>query len=148
MEKYAYIMMVKEKWWREFLRLRRGGKEFQSYVQRGRGPPKNATMLFFYVTKPICEVAGYAEFVERKVGNVEDLWEKHGKESVLQSAEQYFRFAEDVDPVSFIRFKNMREVAKPVPLRNLLLLLGMKRLARRGFYIDKATSEKLVALME
>ncbi|MEM3443141.1 MAG: hypothetical protein QXM86_04725 [Candidatus Bathyarchaeia archaeon] len=42
----------------------------------------------------------------------------------------------------------MREAAKPVPLRNLLLLLGVKRLARRGFYIDKATSEKLVALME
>ncbi|MEM3443142.1 MAG: hypothetical protein QXM86_04730 [Candidatus Bathyarchaeia archaeon] len=79
MEKYAYIMMAKEKWWHEFLRLRRGGKEFQSYVQRGHGPPKNATMLFFYVTKPVCEVAGYAEFVERKAGNAEDLWENTEK---------------------------------------------------------------------
>ncbi|MGB9741027.1 MAG: hypothetical protein ACP5IM_07440 [Candidatus Bathyarchaeia archaeon] len=147
-EKYAYVMMIREKWWREFLRLHREGKEFQSYVQRGLGPPKTAHMLFFYVTKPLCEVAGCAEFVERKVGNAKDLWKEHGGESVLESAEQYFQFVKDANPVSFIRFKNLREAANSVPLQNLLMLLGVKRLARRGFYVDRETAEKLVAFME
>lgn len=147
-EKYAYVMMIKEKWWREFIRMRREGKEFQSYVQRGLGPPKNASMLFFYVTNPMRELAGCAEFVERKAGNAENLWMEHGSESVLQSAEQYFQFVGNRNPASFIRFKEMREATNPIPLRNLLMLLGVKRLARRGFYIDKATAEKLAALME
>jgi predicted transcriptional regulator len=147
-EKYAYVMMIKEKWWREFLRLRKKGKEFQSYVGGGWAPPKNASMLFFYVTKPVCEIAGYAEFVERKVGNAEDLWKEHGGESVLESAEQYFQFVRGRKPVSFIRFKNLRESANPIPLQNVLMLLGVKRLARGGFYIDRETAEKFVAFME
>jgi predicted transcriptional regulator len=147
-ESYAYIMMIKEKWWREFLNLRRKGKEFQSYVQGGRAPPKNASMLFFYVTKPVCEIAGYAEFVERKVGSAEDLWKKHGRESVLESAEQYFHFVKDKNPVSFIRFKNLQVAANPIPLQNVLMLLGVNRLARGGFYIDRETAEKFIAFME
>ena len=147
-EKYAYVIMIREKWWREFLRLRREGKEFQSYVQKGFGPPKNAHMLFFYVTKPVCEVAGCAEFVERKVGGAENLWKEHGGESVLESAEEYFQFVKGKDPVSFIRFKNLREAVNPIPLQNMLMLLGVKRLARRGFYVDKETAEKFVAFME
>ncbi|MGB9676304.1 MAG: hypothetical protein ACPL0C_03870 [Candidatus Bathyarchaeales archaeon] len=147
-EKYAFVIMVEEKWWREFLRLRNMGKEIQSYVRRGLAPPKNASLIFFYVTRPICEIAGYAEFVERKVGKPEDLWKMHGEESVLESAEQYFQFVKDKNPVSFIRFKNLKEAANPIPLRNALMFLGVKRLGRRGFYIDKEMAEKFVAIME
>jgi predicted transcriptional regulator len=102
----------------------------------------------FYVTKPVGEVAGYAEFVERKAGDSEALWKAHGRESVLSSKEEFEEFVRDRKKVSFVRFKNLREAAKPISLNNLLLLLGMKRLGRGGFFVDKETSEKMIALME
>jgi len=147
-DKYAFVMMIKEKWWREFLRLRHEGKQVQSYVQGGYAPPKNTSLLLFYVSKPAAEIAGYAEFIERKIGRAEDLWREHGQESVLNSEEQYFGFVKDRYPVSFIRFKNLREATNPVPLNNVLMLFGMKRLARGGFYISKEDAERLVAFME
>jgi len=100
------------------------------------------------VTKPAAEIAGYAEFIERKVGEAESLWNEHGNESVLQTNEKYAEFIRDKQRVSFIRFKNLQEAAKPIPLNNVLMLLGVNRLSRKGFYINKETAEKLIALME
>jgi len=145
--KYAFVIMVKGKWWREFLRLHHKGKQVQSYVQGGWAPPKNTSLIFFYVTKPVAEIAGYAEFIERKVRDAERLWMEHGHESVLESAQQYFDFVKGKERVSFIRFKNLHEAAKPIPLNNILMLLGVNRLSRKGFYINKETADKLIALM-
>jgi predicted transcriptional regulator len=147
-ERYAFVIMVKDKWWREFRRLHHKGKQIQSYVQGGWAPPKNTSLIFFYVTKPVAEIGGYAEFVERKVGDAEGLWKEHGDESVLTSEEQYFEFVKGKQRVSFIRFRNLQEFAKPIPLNNIRMLLGVNRLARGGFYINKETADKLIALME
>jgi len=147
-ERYAFVIMIKDKWWREFRRLHQKGKQIQSYVQGGYAPPKGASLIFFYVTKPVAEIAGYAEFIERKVGDAEDLWKEHGNESVLASPEQYFEFVKGKQRISFIRFRNLQEAAKPISLNNALLLLGVNRLARGGFYIDKEMTDKLIALME
>jgi predicted transcriptional regulator len=146
-EKHAFVMMIRDRWWREFRSLHNRGKETFSYVQGGWAPPKNASLIFFYVTKPVGEVAGYAEFIERKVGDAGSLWNEHGSESVLKSREQYEEFIRDKQRVSFIRFKNLHEASKPISLSNILMLLGVKRLARKGFYIDKETADKLIALM-
>jgi predicted transcriptional regulator len=146
-EKYAFVMMIKDKWWREFCSLQKKGKETFSYVQGGWAPPKNTCLIFFYVTKPVGEVAGYAEFIERKVSDAESLWSEHGSESVLKSKEEYEEFIRDKQRISFIRFKSLHEAAKPIALSNILALLGVKRLARKGFYIDKETAYKLIALM-
>ena len=147
-EKYAFVIMIKEKWWREFCRRSSEGKQVHSYVGGPRAPPTNASLIIFYISKPVGEIGGYAEFIERKVGKAEELWKEHGNESVLSSAEQYFQFVKDKPLVSFIRFKNLREAANPIPLNNAHLLLGVKRLARGGFYIDKETAERMVTLME
>jgi predicted transcriptional regulator len=147
-EKYAFVIMIKEKWWREFCRRSSEGKQVHSYVGGPRAPPTNASLIIFYISKPVGEIGGYAEFIERKVGKAEELWKEHGNESVLSSAEQYFQFVKDKPLVSFIRFKNLREAANPIPLNNARLLLGVKRLARGGFYIDKETAERMVTLME
>ena len=146
-EKYGFVMMIREKWWREFCNLGSKGKETFSYVQGGWAPPKNTSLIFFYVAKPVGEVAGYAEFIERKVGDAESLWSEHGSESVLKSKEQYEEFIQGKERVSFIRFKSLHEASKPISLNNILMLLGVKRLARKGFYIDKETADKLIALM-
>jgi predicted transcriptional regulator len=147
-EKYAFVIMIKDKWWREFCRLHHMGKQVQAYVQGGWAPPKNTSLIFFYVTRPVAEIAGYAEFVDRKVGDAEGLWKEHGQESVLNSANQYFEFVRDKQKVSFIRFKNLNEAAKPIQLNNILMLLGVKRLARKGFYTNKETADRLITLME
>lgn len=144
---YAFVIMIKEKWWREFLRLHYEGKQIQSYVQGGWAPPKKASLIIFYVTKPVAKVSGYAEFVERKVGLAEEMWKEHGDESVLSSAEQYFDFVSGKQRISFIRFKNLQEATNPIALNNILSLLRVKRLSRKGFYVNKETADKLIALM-
>jgi len=146
-EMNAFVIMIKDKWWREFLNFNERGKKVLSYVQGGWAPPKNTSLLFFYVSKPIGEIAGYAEFIERKVGDAESLWSEHGNESVLKTKEQYAGLIRGKQRVSFIRFKNLIEAANPLPVNNILMLLGRQRLSRKGFYIDKEMADKLIALM-
>jgi predicted transcriptional regulator len=145
---YAFIIMVKEKWWLEFCRRRRDGRLVQSYVQFGRAPPKNASLLIFYVSKPVGGICGYAEFVERRVGKAGELWEEYGKETVFVSSEEYFQFVKGRQQISFIRFKNLQEAVNPMPFGNICSLLGVKRLARRGLYVDREVAEKIIDFLE
>jgi len=147
-EKYAFVMMIKEKWWNEFCDNNRQGKKIHSYIQKGAAPPKDARLVLFYVTKPVGEIAGYAELIERKVGNADELWEKYGQESVLKTGKQFEEFIMEKQKVSFIRFNKLYEATKPVPLNNVLVLLGMKRLSRKGFYINKEITHTLLTSME
>ena len=147
MEQYAFIMMIRDKWWGEFCSLSREGRKEFSYIRRGAAGPKNASFLFFYVTKPVGELAGYAEFIERKVGDAESLWSEHGNESVLKSKEEYQELIGGKQKVSFIRFKNLKVAAKPVQLSALFTFLDVKKPVRGGFYIKKETADKLIALM-
>jgi predicted transcriptional regulator len=146
-EKHSFIMMIKEKWWREFCRHNHNGRKVHSYVQRGLAPPKNASLIFFYVTKPSSQIAGYAEFIERKIGDAERVWKEHGDESVLGSRGKYMEFLGGAQKVSFIRFENLQEAPQPMPLNNILRLLGVRRLSRKGFYVNKEIADKLLTLM-
>lgn len=147
-EKYAFVIMIKEKWWNEFRRLDRLGRTNHAYVQRGFGRPKNAKLMFFYVVKPVGEIQGYARFLKCEVGDADTMWKKFGHESSLQSEDQYHEFLEGARNVSFIQFTDLHEAAKPIPLTNILAYLGAKRLSRRGFYITKELADKLIKTME
>ncbi|MFQ6064172.1 MAG: hypothetical protein ACE5L6_01725 [Candidatus Bathyarchaeia archaeon] len=147
-ERYAFVMMIRDRWWRAFLGNLHRGKQMHSYVRGGAAPPKSTSLIFFYVTKPVAEVSGYAEFVERKVGDAEELWKKYGDESVLSSEEEYLDLVKGKRQVSFIRFRSLQKAAEPVGLNNFLTFLGVDRLARAGFYISKEVAEKLIQLME
>jgi predicted transcriptional regulator len=93
-------------------------------------------------------MAGHAEFIERKVGETDEMWKDYGHESVLNSKEQFQRFLNWKRKVTFIRFKGLHEASRPIPLSNLRMLLGQKRLPRAGFYLGKGTTDELVLLME
>ena len=147
-EGYTFVMMIQGSWWGQFRQRHQQGEEVHSYVQKGAGPPKETRLILFYVTKPVAKIAGYAEFIERKVGETDDLWNKFGPESVFNSKEKYDEFLRDYQKASFVRFKNLREAVNPIPLRDFLSLLGTKGWGRRGFYMDKGTTDKLLALME
>ncbi len=147
-EKHAYVMMIQDRWWSEFCTNNQTGRKVHSYVQKGLAPPKKASLILFYVAKPVGELAGRANFIERKAGEPESLWLAHGEESVLCSKEKFKEFIGNVSTVSFIRFRNLHEARHPVPLNDLLLTLGVKRLARRGFYVDRTVTDNLIKMME
>jgi predicted transcriptional regulator len=141
-------MMVQNRWWKEFVRRNHEGTSVHAFVLRGIAPPKDASRILFYVTKPVGELAGYAEFIERKVGDTSTLWKEHGVESVLKSKNNYQGYVKDAQKVSFVRFKNLHEATKPVPLNNILMSMGVRRLGRKGFYIDKELEELFLSIME
>lgn len=147
-EKHAFVIMIKEKWWNEFRRLNRAGKINHAYVQSGSAPPKNAKLIFFYVVKPIGEIQGYADFQERIVGEVDAMWKEYGRESCVGSEDQYDDLLKGKRKVTFIRFRNLHEAAKPVLSNDILTSLGAKRIPRRGFYINKEVADGLIKLME
>jgi predicted transcriptional regulator len=141
-------MMIHDKWWQGFCHRQDEGKQTHSYVQRGAGAPKETNLILFYVAKPESAIKGYAEFIERKTGDAEEIWKTHGKESVLKSKDKFKAFIGDSEKVSFIRFKELRTASEPLPLKNVLLFLGLKRLSRKGFYVDKGTADRLIELMK
>jgi len=146
--KQAFVMMVQKRWWDEFCRRVHEGKRTHSFVLRGIAPPKDASTVLFYVTKPVGEIAGYADFIERKVGDAERLWKEHGDESVLKTRERYDDFVKNSQRVSFVRFKDLHEAANTIPLNEVLISLRVRRLGRKGFYVNKEIEDKFVASMK
>jgi predicted transcriptional regulator len=146
--KQAFVIMVQNRWWNGFCRRNSEGKKNHSFVLRGFAPPKDASKLLFYVTKPVGEIAGHAEFIERKVGDPEELWREHGNESVLATKEKYDAFINDSQKVSFVRFKDLQLATNPIPLSRVLISMGIRRLGRKGFYLEKENEERLLALMK
>ena len=147
-ERYGFVMMVMEKWWIEFRRRLEEGKKVHSFVIRGAAPPKSTQLIFFYVTKPVRAIAGYANYIERIVGNPQDLWSRYGTESVLGSKPRYEEFVGNAAEVSFVRFKDLNVAVNPVSLSRLQMILGAKRLSRKGFYVDKGLSDRLMSMIE
>jgi predicted transcriptional regulator len=145
-ERHAFVIMIKEKWWNEFRRLNRSGKTNHAYVQRGFGPPKDAKLIFFYVVKPVGEIQGYAKFKERVVGDTDAVWKEYGRESCL-GEDQYDDLLRGTGKVSFIRFTDLHEASKPILSNDIVISLGVKRLPRRGFYINKEVADTLIKMM-
>jgi predicted transcriptional regulator len=100
------------------------------------------------VTKPVRAIAGYAHFIERVVGNPQELWSKFGGESVLGSKARFEEFVNDGSEVSFVRFKDLSVATNPISLSRLLMLLGVKRLSRKGFYVNNKLSDTLISMMK
>lgn len=144
---YGFVTMVKEKYWVEYCRRVAEGERFHSHVLSGAAPPKSARFLLFYVSSPVKALGGYASFVERKVGDPLELRNAHGGESVLKSKKEYEEFTGSVGKVSFVRFTDLRAAAHPIALSSLLMLLGVKRLSRKGFYLGRDTVERLISVM-
>jgi predicted transcriptional regulator len=147
-ERYAFVMMVREKWWVEFCRRSREGKTVHSFVVRGAAPPKGTQLILFYVTRPVSAIAGDAHFIERAVGNPQELWGRFGLESVLGSKVRFEEFVGDASQVSFVRFEDLFVAVNPVSLSRLLMLLGVKRLSRKGFYVNDKLCDTLISMMK
>jgi predicted transcriptional regulator len=145
---YAFVIMVREKYWIAYRDRHHEGKKIHAYVTRGAGPPRNTRLLLFYVSMPVKSLCGYANFMKRELGDAAELWSKHSDESVLKSRVEYEEFVGTAGRISFVRFTDLHEAVNPVSLRNLLMFFGVKRLSRKGFYLSKDVADQLISMME
>jgi len=144
LEGYAYVLLNIEKYWNRLCDQNRAGKNVQAFVRRGLVGPKKAKLLLFYVTYPHKEIRGVGDFIERITGDADDLWNTYGHESLLESHEEYLDFLQGRIKATFIRFKNLRVLAAPVPASVISQATGVSRMPRMGKYITKEMAHQLI----
>ena len=102
-KRYAYILINAEKWWNRRLSQNRAGKKIHAFVRREIVGPKKAQYVLFYVKHPLREIRGSGEFIERKTGDVDELWNNYSHETVFKSYEEYLEFLQGRTKTTFIR---------------------------------------------
>ncbi len=139
---YAYILISDQKNWNRLIQRKAAGKETHAFVRKNSVAPLNAQKLLFYVKRPLMQVRGTADFVERQTGDVADLWIKHGSETCFENFEEYQAFAQGRLKVTFVRFKNLTELPNPQPKERTTSILGSLTWFR-GRYVDEETAKRL-----
>lgn len=142
-EGYAYILTVDEKYWNRLCQRNKATLGTHVFIRKSQVAPKHAQQLLFYVTRKK-QVLGVADFVERLTGNGDELWAKFGSESCFESDEEYRKFADGRQKMTFIRFSNFKEIADPEPVEELVKVLGSLHRFGIGKYLDKETALQLV----
>jgi len=141
---YAFILLSDEKWWKRLCERHRSGNQTHTFVRRSRVGPIETGKLLFYVKRPIKQIRGVADFIERLSGNHKELWNSYGSETCLRSFEEYVNFLQGREAVTFIRFRNFREVENPVPMEVVNKVLGVLKIPRGGKYITRETANQLI----
>lgn len=144
MSKYAYILLIKEKWWNRRVTQSRAGKKIQVFVRKNAVGPINTKLLLFYVNHPVQEIRGTGDFKERVVGKIEALWRDYNEEMVFKSHNEYLNFMKKRTKATLIRFTNLHELHPPVPLQRTLQIIGASQLARSGKYLSRESVNKLL----
>lgn len=144
LERYAYILLASEKWWKRLCSQNRAGKNIQAFVRRGLVGPKHTKLILFYVTYPLKEIRGHATFIQRVTGDVRDLWNSHSHEASLKSYREYLDLLQGRLKASFIRFKDLHELSTPIPASTISQRTGINRMPRSGTYISKEMAHELV----
>lgn len=143
-EHYAYILTEDEKWWNRRTSKNRLGSDVHSFVRKGKVGPKVAQHLLFYVKSPVRQIKGAAEFLERITGTSDELWQLHGQETVFESREQYDSFIEGSSTVTFIRFKNMEELERPIDFNTISISAGISKMPQGGKYLGRETVNSMI----
>ena len=142
-ERYAFILIADEKYWNRLRERNKNSSVTHVFVRKNKVAPKNAQKLLFYVKRPVMQVRGIADFVERLTGDSGELWRKHGRESCFETFEEYDAFAQGRTMMTFVRFKNFVELESPKTTEATRSILGSLQ-GFRGKYVDLATTKQLV----
>jgi hypothetical protein len=81
-ERYAFILVADKEYWNKLRERNKAGKGAHAFVRKSQVVPKNAQKLLFYVKKPVVQVQGIADFIERLTGDGGELWRKYGAKAV------------------------------------------------------------------
>jgi predicted transcriptional regulator len=141
-ERYAFILVADKKYWNKLREGNKTSRGTHAFVRRNQVAPKTARKLLFYVKKPVMQVKGIADFIERLTGDSGELWRKYGGESCSETFEEYFAFAEGRERMTFVRFKNFVELENPKTTEATRSFLGSLH-GFRGKYVSLATTEQL-----
>ncbi len=144
MKQYAFIVLNLEKFWNRLRGQNRAGKHVHAFIRRGVVGPKNAKLLFFYVTHPRKEIQGYADFIERITGDAKKLWESLGHETLLSSYDEYQDFLQGRKKATFIRFRNLKELPKPVTTKAMAQIIGKEKMPQMGIYLTETMAHQLI----
>jgi predicted transcriptional regulator len=118
-------------------------KGIHAFVRKSQVAPKNALKLLFYVKKPVMQVRGVADFIERITRDSGELWRKYGAESCFESFEEYNAFAKGRTMMTFVRFKNFTELENPKTTEAIRSILCSLQ-GFRGKYVSLATVKQLI----
>ncbi|MCW4047297.1 MAG: hypothetical protein NWE99_07025 [Candidatus Bathyarchaeota archaeon] len=141
-DRYAFILVTDEKYWNKLCKRSMANETVHVFVRRSQVAPKAAEKLLFYVKKPVMQVRGTADFLERVTGPAEELWTKHGSETCFESFEEYCDFAQGRLEMTFVRFKNFAELENPKSPETTRKILGSLH-GFRGKYVTLETAEQL-----
>ena len=143
-ECYAYILIFDEKWWNRLCERNIKSNQIRVFVRRNRVGPLRTQKLFFYVKKPIMQIRGVADFIERSVGDYKELWNVYGDESYLRTFDEYVSFLKGRKTATFIRFTNFHELDSPVSMKAISKVLGVLAMPRGGKYLNRETANQLI----
>lgn len=142
-KRYAYILLSDEKWWNRLCERNRSGSETHAFVRRSRVGPLETKKLLFYVKRPIMQIRGVADFIERLAENYKELWNTYGGGTCLKTLNEYIDFLQGRKTATFIRFTNFRELETPVSMEVINTVLGVPRMPRGGKYLNRETANQL-----
>ncbi|MGQ9624052.1 MAG: hypothetical protein ACUVUF_01555 [Candidatus Bathycorpusculaceae bacterium] len=143
-ERYGFILLSDEKWWKRLCESNRDSDKTQIFVRRNRVGPVSVEKLLFYVKRPLMQIRGVADFVERLSGNYKELWDLYGDETCLKDFKEYANFLGGREYATFIKFKNFHEFEAPIAMDVIRRVLGVKKIPRNGKYINRETANQLI----
>ena len=68
-ERYAFVLIADKKYWNKLCERNEASIGTHAFVRKSKVASKNAQKLLFYVKKPVMEVRGIADFIERLTGD-------------------------------------------------------------------------------
>jgi len=142
-ERYAFILIADKRYWSKLCERNKASSGIHVFVRKSKVAPKNAQKLLFYVKKPVMQVLGIADFIERLTGDSGELWRKHGAESCFETFEEYCTFAQGRTMMTFVRFKNFVELKNPKTTEATRSILSSLQ-GFRGKYVNLATTKQLI----
>jgi len=146
-ERFGYILTIVEHYWNRFCRLNKAGKAVHAYVSGAAILKDEVKLIFFYSVRPHKDILGYADFIEREVGDPADLWNRFGQETCFNSFDEYLKVTRGNKSAILIRFKNLHHGSNLVPLDQAFTILGIERMPQTGLYINKMQAEQLTELL-
>lgn len=142
-ECYAYILIFDEKWWNRLCERNGNSNQIRVFVRRNRVGPLKTQKLLFYVKKPIMQIRGVADFIERLAGDYKELWNMYRDETCLKTFDEYVNFLKGRKTATFIRFTNFHELDSPQSMKVISKVLGVLRIPRGGKYLNRETANQL-----
>jgi predicted transcriptional regulator len=141
-DRYAFILVADQKYWNKLCERSSANMAVHAFVRKNQVAPKAAEKLLFYVKKPVMQVRGTADFLERLTGPAEELWTEHGGETCFESFEEYCDFAQGRLEMTFVRFKNFAELENPKTKDETRKILDSLQ-GLRGKYVNLETADQL-----